>query len=99
MKTIARLVTRMIDENDGLMIGILMKNNNFFKPQTVYEIVNILGELVIKEVGPSCISLKKTERSYVSWSQDISYILSVSEKCLWLTQKEYDEYYGVVNAN
>lgn len=51
------------------------------KPDRVYEIQNILGELVIRDVGPSAIQMVPPAESKMygmSWYNDINYILECS---------------------
>jgi hypothetical protein len=46
---------RLVKPFGGTIIGV--DKDNTLKPNTVYEIVNILGELVIREVGRNSQSL------------------------------------------
>jgi len=46
----ARFVVR---KDGGLMLG---KSFGLLKPNRVYQIIEILGELIIKDMGPSAIS-------------------------------------------
>ena len=55
MKSVARIVTRDSENpNDGLIIGIRL-DPGALKQGRVYEISEILGELVIKDIGPSAV--------------------------------------------
>lgn len=95
MKMIARLVTRGGgDENDGLIIGTRAKDNTFFKPGRVYEVLEFDGETLIKDVGPSCIAGCENGETYrdspvgVTWASDIGHILTSAGKYLFLTMQE-----------
>lgn len=103
MKKIARLVVRGADENDGLILGVGVRGsiteNGPLKPGTVYEIEEILGELVLKEVGPSAV--KNDSREYdkkpelhhpgVCWGNDVGLLLGCAEEnpFLYSTEQEY----------
>lgn len=90
MKRIARFVVRDSDDkNDGLFIGALFKEHNTFKKGKVYEIQEILGEFIIKEVGDSAITTKRKDSPFdISWGSDISTILDVCGKRFCFTMKE-----------
>lgn len=84
MKTVARILTRLQGEGDGLFLGALFKGGSaYFKPNTIYEIRDVLGVLTIVEVGratgagsDNCSSRtldhKKTQ---FSWFSDISHVM------------------------
>ena len=103
-KSLARLVYRnsgVHDDNDGLIIGALMTaGKSFFRKGYVYEIQEVLGEMVIKEMGPSWIkptimSGKMVEgaegayeaRNQVCWSNAIGDVLT-EEGLVFLTEDE-----------
>jgi hypothetical protein len=86
MKTLARLSTRGTG-NDGtktvdLILGVGFKENSL-KPNFVYEIQEILGELVIKEIGPSALK-------YEGWAHCITEILEIDQykKACFFTDAE-----------
>lgn len=61
MKAVARIITRMTSEKDGLFIGVTLKGNNvFFKPNSVYEVREVLGEPVLIRVGDANVNWKRT---------------------------------------
>lgn len=92
IKSVGRFIHRGCDENDGLIIGAAFKGNPF-KPNTVYEIVDVLGELVIREVGESFILGKNDKPPYPrygdTWGSSVDQILSAHGKYLMLTRIEY----------
>lgn len=92
MKTIARLVTRLQGEGDGLFIGVTMKDHNFFEPNTVYEVVDVLGQHIIRKVGQGVVA-EEGETVAASpvrlhWSTEIGYVIGVGGASLFLTREE-----------
>jgi len=101
MKTVARFVTRMQGEDDGLFIGaVFHAGKDSFKPNTVYEIRDVFGALTIVEVGQgvgagsdNCISDMMSEgMNPFHWAQDIGNIIACHGKAMFLTMKEYISY-------
>lgn len=98
-KPIARFVTRLQGKGDGLFIGALM-NEGAFKPNTVYEIVDILGVHTIREVGmaigagcDNCISNSMVHPDVVfHWGSEIGYILESYGKAVFLSLDEWKQY-------
>jgi hypothetical protein len=94
MKSVARIVTRDSENpNDGLIIGIRL-GPGALKQGRVYEISEILGELVIKDMGPSAI--KSTMPEYeglgysldVCWGNSVDHILRCDGKWKYMTEAE-----------
>ena len=94
MKSVARIVTRDSENpNDGLIIGIRLGPGDL-KQGRVYEISEILGELVIEDIGPSAI--KSTMPEYeglgyslnVCWGNSAEHILNCGGKWQYLTEAE-----------
>lgn len=101
--TLARLITRLQDDNDGLFIGSLLKGGkDYFKPNTVYEIRDIMGTLTIVEVGQgsgagprNCASPKLHENGTTfSWNMKVGNIVEDEQKHLFLTLDEKKEFYS-----
>lgn len=102
MKPIARLVTRMQGPGDGLILGSAIEGQSFFEPNTVYEIVDVLGIPTIRKVGKSC-GLDEREKTtelvdkhlwfgkFFSWAYSIEQILEARQWRLFLTRNEFDE--------
>ena len=97
MKTVARIATRLQGEDDGLFLGALFKGGRaYFKPNTIYEIKDILGTLTIVEVGratgagPNNCSSMNLDYSKVqfSWCSDISHVMCLGGR-QFLTEEEY----------
>jgi hypothetical protein len=93
MKTLARLVIRKTSDKDGgLILGMLFKNAmSKLKVNTIYELQEVLGELSIKELGPSAIGDTRRESllSGICWCNDITTVVDVAGPQLVLTQNEY----------
>lgn len=92
-RAVARIVMRGPDETDGLgLLALMDKNQKFFKRDTIYQIDEIMGELVIREVGPSAIRRNSRMSNFPAcWGSDISSILHVCGKYLWLTIEEWKQ--------
>lgn len=97
MKTVARIVTRLQGEGDGLFLGALFKGgDDYFKPNTIYEIKDVLGTLTIVEVGRAtgagpnnCSSTKLGhKKTQFSWCSDIGHVMFYGAS-IFLTEEEY----------
>lgn len=91
IRPVGRFIHRGCDENDGLLIGAAFKGNTF-KPNTVYEIVDVLGELTIREVGLSFIrNMNEPRHGRVgeTWGSSIEQIMNEHGPALILTRDEY----------
>jgi hypothetical protein len=104
---VARFVTRLQGEGDGLFIGVLMTGGlEHFKPNTIYEIREVLGTLQIVEVGQACgagsdncVSDKMSEHmTPFHWAQDIGNIIACQGKYMFLTLEEYRDVVARQNA-
>lgn len=91
---IARILTRLQGEGDGLMIGALLKSGqDYFKPNSIYEIIYcpLSEELKIKYHGPSCIAGEgqtyKDSPLGKTWFEDISDVLIMGQH-IFLTPDE-----------
>lgn len=101
MKAIAKLVTRMQGPGDGLIVGSTMEGQSFFEPNTVYEIIEVLGVPTIRKLGKSC-GLDEREKTaefvdkhlwfgkFFSWAYLIEQILEARQWKLFLTRDEFD---------
>lgn len=99
MTTVAKIVTRLQGDGDGLFIGSVTKAGlKSFKPNTVYEIVDILGVLAIREVGratgagdDNCVDRSLNhEDTQFHWGTEIGDILNLGGD-IFLTTEEYRE--------
>lgn len=98
MKMVARFVTRPTGK-DGkgppdLILGAAFKGaESHLNAGKIYEIREILGELVIAEVGPAAIGWthKTSLIGRVSWTNDVNYILEMSRSHHLLTAAEFQE--------
>ena len=98
MKRVARFVTRLQGKGDGLFIGALM-GEGAFKPNTIYEIHEVLGEHVIKEVGmacgagpDNCVTDRMVDgEAMFHWGFEIGYVLDMHGRNMFLTLAEYKD--------
>ena len=91
IQTVARFVTRDGggEAEDGLLIGGLLRAGRaFFKPGYVYEIQEVLGELLIKEIGEG---KPREVQNACCWNNEIGSVLSIAGKCVVLSEAEYIE--------
>ncbi|CAD5377329.1 hypothetical protein OF001_U20256 [Pseudomonas sp. OF001] len=95
MNLIARLVVRDEGKDNAprLILGTLTQQQEFFKKGTVYEVVEMLGEIVIREVGPTCLAGEgETYRDSpigLHWiGHSVDEVLSRGGKMLFLTRPE-----------
>lgn len=92
----ARLIFRGDGPNDGLLIGVTLKGQTMFEPNTVYELSEILGEISIKKLGRSVIGTMEEGKDNwpiprINAAQDIGTLLSENEGgYLWLSREEYE---------
>lgn len=94
-KPVARLVTRLQGEGDGLIIGSLMQGGKgLLDPNTVYQLEECLltGDLVLKKIGKSAVAESGetcgSSPLGVHWAMDISNILARAGKYLMLSKEE-----------
>ena len=95
MKTVARFVTRRASkpgtspEQTDVFIGVMAKADaHLLKPNTVYQIREIMGELMIEEVGPSVMDTGVTG---FTWGKDMSALMRECGSYMYLTADEYAE--------
>lgn len=96
INTVARFVVRV---SDGLFIGCCYKQQlGTLKPNTVYEIRDVMGVLSIVELGQgigggpaeeNCYANKITDITPFHWAQDIGDIIATQQNHILLTEKEY----------
>ncbi len=99
--SVARFVTRLQGEGDGLFIGsLLASSKGFLKPNTVYEIRDVFGTLTIVEVGQgvgagpdNCVSNMMNEgKTPFHWGSDIGHTIECFGKIMFLTYEEYQDH-------
>lgn len=101
MRSIARLVTRLQGKGDGLIVGSTLEGQSFFEPNTVYEIVEVLGVPTIRKIGKACgldehEKLKNSSEGnlwfgkFFSWAHGIAEILEARKSSLFLSRAEWD---------
>lgn len=78
------------------MVGVTLKDHNFFKPNTVYEIRECLGEMLIVEIGQGAIA-EENETVADSpvrhhWATDIGYLIGVVGSAMFLSRRELTEH-------
>jgi len=91
IKAVGRFIHRGCDANDGLLIGAAFHGNPF-KPNTVYEVVDVLGQLTVREIGQSAIlNMNEPRKSALAstWGSSIDELLVHRGATLVLTREEY----------
>jgi hypothetical protein len=88
MKPIARMVFRGDGPEDGLLMATTIKGHNFFKPNTVYELDEILGVIQLREIGPSMIS-QPGEGQYINWGHAYYNLQIEFGPVVFLSREEY----------
>lgn len=94
MKTVARMITRPVDDgSDAPNLGLVafFHGQSALKANRVYEIREVLGELVVVDIGENVL-VGKTEaerKGMPCWGQDVSTILNQGGRNLYLTKAEY----------
>lgn len=93
MKVIARMTTRLAGEGDGMILCAAMKGHDFFKPNTVYEMKEIFGEVVLREVGKSVIAdegetYRESPISH-TWGTDAGQLMAEFGGVMFLSREEY----------
>lgn len=95
INTIARFATRGT-ELDGtgavdLILGAAMKTNNVLKPNTIYEIREILGSLVVVEIGLSAavVEPNTADKPNNIWACGIDMVLTCYRDRWLLTLDEW----------
>lgn len=87
IRPLARLWVRGCDPNDGIILGVTFKRTrNSLKANHVYELREVLGEIVLKDLGPSWLGNRPGDPAY---GQTLDGVLAKAEKYLVLTKKEY----------
>lgn len=97
---IARFVIRPANNEKtvgDILIGALSKFQSALKPDTVYEIEEILGQLIIKEVGQSIVPMNKKDKTEgkihdynTSWNSRIDHVMEIYGNKLLISNDEYE---------
>lgn len=94
MNPIARFVTRPTGRGTSdIILGAFMKGDQgMFKPNTIYELYELLGTIQIREVGPSLVAEGKVSDSpiRVTWAQQYQDVGIQAGKYLLISQDEYE---------
>ena len=84
MRPLARLLPRASDEKDGFILCVGFKGSrDFLKKGHVYELREILGEILLVDVGK--------QGSGLDWNRDVNGILHEQMPFCLLTKDEYKE--------
>jgi len=89
--SIGRFVTRgTADGRVDLALFFATKDSGL-KPNTVYELAAIDGEVVMREVGPSIMRRKlyADRIGMPSWGQDVGQVIAQGGKYIILSEEEY----------
>jgi hypothetical protein len=95
VKFAGRFVIRP-DKEGGMILGIKASNVTALKPGFVYEIQDIDGDLLLVEVGESCIGdcppcEPKREGTLLSWAHTADTLIQDCGKWLIATLEEWRE--------
>ena len=88
---IGRFVTRGTSDGCVDLALFFATKDSGLKPNTVYELFSVNGEVVMGEIGPS-IMRRKTEAERIGmpcWGNDISTIVNIGGRHLVLSEEEY----------
>jgi len=87
LRRIARLLVRGADKKDGIIIGVAFKGSrDVLKSGTIYELREVLGEIMLVEAGPAlCDGTPKSP----GYGVDLSRL--VEENMFYLTKAEWKE--------
>lgn len=84
MRTVARIATRHVDHQPGqtdLFLGVMMKQaSDVLKPDWVYELKEVLGELILVPVGPSAHPH--------AWNHSVNEVLESHRADVFCTESE-----------
>lgn len=85
--TVARLVTRLQGDGDGLILGTLLEPG-VLKPDTVYNLkrCSLTGNIILEEVGQSIVGCGMTG---YNWAFEHSHLLDRLQSYIFLSKKEY----------
>ena len=80
MKVIGRIVTRPVSEENGalpdIIIGVCSRTQTSLKGNTVYELTDFDGTLILKEVGESWMTYRYNgAEGSDGWSSEISCLM------------------------
>jgi len=85
-QTVGRFVTRPSGTGKpDIMIGAFLKNQEYIKENTVYEIIDSMGALILVEKGESWIP---ENGNFISWANSIDHIMINVGNNMILTKKE-----------
>lgn len=94
MKPLARFVIRPANDEEtagDLILGIMFRSQNpdLLKPGRVYQIEECLGILMIKDVGPSAIAMRREDSLIgVAWVNSVEQVIRDAQKYLVMTRGE-----------
>lgn len=94
MNPIARFVTRPTGRgNSDIILGAFMQGDqSIFKPNTIYELYDVLGTINVREVGPSLVAEGNVDHSPlgVSWNMQYQDVGIRAGKYLLISRDEYE---------
>lgn len=85
--TVARLVTRLQGDGDGLILGTLLEPG-VLKPDTVYNLkkCSLTGNIILEEVGQSIVGCGMTG---YNWAFEQQLLLERLTPYIFMSKKEY----------
>lgn len=97
IQPIMRFVVRGNSPSDGLVIGLrLTGSEDLLKPNHAYDLVECDGEIVLKDLGESCVAPSNARAEdqtveYLTWSRDVNSLLRERGNWIFLTKDEARE--------
>jgi hypothetical protein len=96
-RSLARLWVRGGGPKDGVILGVTFKGTrNVLKANHVYELREVMGEVILKDLGPSWLGNKPKDPAY---GRTIGDVFDISGKYFGLTKEEYIEQRKKENPN
>ena len=88
---IGRFVTRGTSDGRVDLALFFATKDSELKPNTVYELFSVDGEVTVREVGPSIMrhETDADRRGMPCWGQDVSSVVRQGGKYLVLSEEEY----------
>ena len=103
MKILGRFATRDDhDENHPVLVLGAVMASELIKPGHVYQLEEILGEIVVRDMGLSSINMDERKRMedagkvypWINWNHSVNSILSGGDGAHLMTAEEYSKFDG-----
>ncbi len=84
MNILGRFIVRPEGDGSRLMVGMMIPGNGVIRPGVVYELREVLGEVVLKEVGEPHMDKR-------NWGREIGVVITGMDGTHLMTTEEYEE--------